>query len=106
EDPFHFGPEISVARRINDIYLGVLIWNGGVLRIDSDASLPLERIRVHGNTLLGDACLSQECIRQRCLAVVDVRDNCDVPNFHSSKKYAPMRGITSTVCIKKTGIAT
>ena len=61
-----------------------LIVNGGVLRHDGDPALALEIVAVHralGDALVGAerAALMEERIDQRGLAVVDVRDDGDVP---------------------------
>jgi hypothetical protein len=62
--------------------------DGGVLRQDGDAALPLERIRVH-HSFLNDlilakgAGLPQHFIDERRLAVIDVRNDSNVPDLHS-----------------------
>ena len=82
--------EVGVARRIDDVDLHAAIGDGGVLRQDGDALLALELVRVHGAVHQGlvgaeDAGLSQHEVDQRGLAVVDVRDDRDVPDLLSGK---------------------
>ena len=60
----------------------------GVLGENGDAALALERIRVH-DALLHDlilaerAGLAEHLVDERRLAVIDVRDDGDVTDFHS-----------------------
>ena len=83
EHPLHLRTEVRVAGGIDDIYLGVPIENGRILRIDGNPALELERVRVHRHALLGDARLPQKRIGKRGLPVVDVSYNCNISNFHS-----------------------
>ena len=81
---FHLAAEIRVARRVDDVDEDVLVVNGGVLRHDGDPALALEIVAVHralGDALVGAerAALMKERIDQCGLAVVDVRDDGDIP---------------------------
>ena len=82
--PLDLAAEIGVARRVDDVDQDVLVVDGRVLGQDRDAALALEVVVVHG--ALGDAlvraegaALMQQRIDERGLAVVDVRDDGDVP---------------------------
>jgi len=70
---------------VHDVDLGSLPPHGGILGEDGDASLPLQRIRVHdslGNLLVGSECtgLPEHLIHQRGLSMIDVGNDCQVPN--------------------------
>jgi hypothetical protein len=72
-----------VAGRIDDVDLRVVVEDRGILRQDGDAALPLEIVRVEdalGHRLIGtkDASLLENAVDQCRLAVVDVRDDCNV----------------------------
>ena len=80
--------EIGVARRVDDVDLGVVPPDGGVLGENRDAPLALERVRVH-HPLLNDliiskrARLAEHLVDEGRLSVVDVRDDSNVTDFHS-----------------------
>ncbi len=80
--------EIGVARRVDDVDLGAVPADGRVLGQNRDAPLALERVGVH-HALLHDliltkrARLAEHLVDERGLAVVDVRDDGDVADFHS-----------------------
>jgi hypothetical protein len=82
-----------VAGRVDDVYLGAFVGTSGVFGINSDAALALERVGVHRDALFGGACLAQQSIGQGGLAVVDVRDNSDVSDFHNLKMLTFVVGI-------------
>ena len=68
-----------------------LVGDGGVLREDRDALLALEIVRVHDPIVdLGvrveGVGLAQHGVDERGLAVVDVRDDCDVPEVFAGGK--------------------
>ena len=72
-----------MARRVDDVDLGIAIVDGGVLRKDGNAALTLKVVGVHHaiHDLLiftVDAALLEHLVDKRGLAVVDVRDNGDV----------------------------
>ena len=82
--PVHSPAEIGVARRVDDVDQEVFVVDGGVLGETRDATLAFEFVAVHG--ALGDALIDAERstlmkqrVNQRGLAVVDVRDDGDVP---------------------------
>ena len=83
EDTLHLAAEVGVARRVDDVDLGIAIVDGGVLRKDGNAALTLKVVGVHHaiHDLLiftVDAALLEHLVDKRGLAVVDVRDNGDV----------------------------
>ena len=83
QDALHLAAEISVAGSVDDIDLGVMIHDGGVLRQDGDTALTLKVVGVHHalvDNLVGaeDARLAQQLVDQRGLAVVDVSDDRDI----------------------------
>ena len=82
---FHLAAEVTVAGRIDDINSYSAIRNGGVFRQDGDAALPLELAGVHNAFHRGlapaeNATLPEHGVYQRGLAMVNVRDDGDVPN--------------------------
>ena len=84
QGPLHLAAEVGVAGRVDDVDLRVAVPDRGVLGEDRDALLALEIHRVHhalGDVLVGaeGARLPQHRVDQRRLAVVDVRDDGDVP---------------------------
>ena len=79
--------EVAVARRVDDVDLGVAEVDGRVLGQDRDAALALEVVRVHdalGDLLVGaeGAALAEQGVHERGLAVVDVGDDGDVAQLH------------------------
>ena len=81
----HLAAEVGVAGRVHDVDLHVLVVDGRVLRHDRDALLALEVDGIHdplGHVLVGaeDARLPQHGVHEGRLAVVDVRDDGDVPD--------------------------
>ena len=83
EDTLHLAAKVGVARRVDDVDLGIAIVDGGVLRKDGNAALTLKVVGVHYaiHDLLiftVDAALLEHLVDERGLAVVDVRDNGDV----------------------------
>ena len=83
QDALDLAAEIRVSRRVDDVDQDVLVVDGGVLRENRDAPLPLELVAVHGP--LGDPFVDPEDpglpehrVDERGLAVIDVRDDGDV----------------------------
>jgi hypothetical protein len=76
------GAEVGVPRGVDDVDLGALVEGTGVLGVDGDAALALDGVRVHGHTLLEHAGAAHDGVREGRLAVVDVRDDGDVADFH------------------------
>ena len=88
QDALHLAAEIGVAGRIDDIDLHAVVHDGRIFRENGDAALALEVVRVHdalGDVLIAaeNAALAQELVDQRRLAVVDMRDDRDVPEIFS-----------------------
>ena len=86
--PLDLPAEVGVARGVDDVELDVAVADRCVLGEDRDPLLALEVHRVHD--ALGDvgalakrAGLPQHRVDQRRLAVVDVGDDCDVPEVLS-----------------------
>ena len=80
-----FAAEITVARRVDDVDLDVVIVDAGGLRENRDAALALQIIRVHhalGNffVLSENPALTEHGVDQGGLSVVYVRKYCDVTN--------------------------
>ncbi len=81
-------PKSACPGRVDDVDLGAVPADGGVLGEDRDAALALERVRVH-HALLHDliiakrARLAEHLVHERRLAVIDVRDDSDVTDLHS-----------------------
>ena len=91
EDALDLAAEIGVARRVDDIDARALPDDRRRLGEDGDATLTLEIVRVHGalgNLLVvaEGAALFQQAVDQRCLAMVDVRDNRDVTDVHTNAR--------------------
>ena len=84
-DPFHLAAEIGVAGRVDDVDPDAAVGDRGVLGQDSNAPLPLQRVRVHNqgaHLLVGleDLALLQQRVDQGRLAMVDVRYDGQVAN--------------------------
>src|SRR5262249_52617507 len=86
ERALYFTAEIAVTRRIDDVDLGVVEEQRGVFRENGDAALAFQVVGVHhafDDFLIGaeNAALAQHGVDEGGLAVVDVRDDCDVANI-------------------------
>ncbi len=84
--------EVGVPGRVDDVDLGALVEDGGVLGQDGDAALALELVGVHdavddGLVLAKGAGLAQHLVDQRGLAVVDVGDDGDVADVGGVEGY-------------------
>ncbi len=82
---FDLAAKVAVAGRVHDVDLYVVIEDRGVLGQDRDAALPLQFVRVHDPldvVFVGAkrAALLQHGVHQRGLAVVHVRDDCNIAN--------------------------
>ena len=89
QDAFHLAAEIGVAGGVHDVDLHALPFHRRGLGEDGDPPLPLQVVAVHGafgHLLVGaeGAGLLQQVVHQGCLAMVDMRDDGDVANFHRS----------------------
>ena len=79
----HLAAEIGMSGGVDDVDLGILVHDSGVLGEDGDAALTLDVVRVHdtvGNCLIlaEYAALLEHLVHKRGLAVVDVGDDGDV----------------------------
>ena len=83
EHALDLAAEVGVARRVDDVDLGVAVADGDVLREDGDTALALLVVGVE-NTLRDLLVVSedvgglQKSVHERGLAVVDVGDDSDV----------------------------
>ena len=101
EDALDLAAEVGVARRIDDVDAGVVPLDRGRLGQDRDAALALQIVGVH--RALGDflvlaerAGLLQKAVDQRGFAMVDVRDDRDVAEFHLD--FQIQRALPSRYC--------
>ena len=83
QNALHLAAEIGVARGVHNVDLGVAVADGGVLRHNGDAPLPLQVAGVHNTVhhllvLPVHSPLLEHLIHQRGLAVVHVGDDGDV----------------------------
>ena len=83
QHPFHLAAEIGVPRGIDDVDMHTLVIDRQILGQDRDAPLLFQVVRIHDaldDVLVGreGACLLQQLIDKRGLAVVDVGDDGDV----------------------------
>ena len=90
EDTLDFAAEVRMARGVDDVDLDAVVHDGRVLREDRDAALALDIARIHDalSHLLIRAeymALLQHGIDQRRLAVVDVRNDCDIAELIISR---------------------
>src|SRR3984957_12073866 len=88
QDTLDLTAEIGVARRVDDVDLGVFPMHRGALGENGDAALALQIVGVHGALDLSlvvaiGAGLLQQFVDERGLAVVDVGDDSDVAKVHS-----------------------
>ena len=96
QDALDLAAEVGVARRVDDVDLRALPADGGVLGEDRDAPLALQRVGIH-HALLHDlvlakgAGLAEHLVDERRLAVIDVRDDGDVPDLHKLRKLITKR---------------
>ena len=98
ESPLDFSAEVGVARGIDDVYLDILVSHRRVLGKYCDSLLAFQIVGVeyaspHVLVLSKRAGLLQHMIDQGCLAVVNVRDDCNVSQFIVShnKKFFSIR---------------
>src|SRR3989344_4618681 len=87
------GAEVGVARRVDDVYFGAFVFDGGIFGINGDAALKLQSVGVHRYALNRNAGLAQQSVRESRLPMVDVRNNSDVPDFHTIKKARALRSL-------------
>ena len=83
ENTLYLTGEIGVSWGIYNIDFGVLIMYGRIFCKNGNAALTLNGIRVH-NALLNYlilaecTCLLEHLVNQRCLTVVNVRNDCNI----------------------------
>ena len=83
QDALDLTGEVRMSRGVHDVDLGILIMNRGVLCQNGNTALTLQVIAVHDalldNLIVTEcAALLEHLIDQCRLAVVDVRDNCNI----------------------------
>ena len=83
-----------MARGIDDVDLIVFIMDSGILGENGDAALAFEIAGVHHTVddrlvFAVHAALLEHLIDQRGLAVVNVRDDCNIPNFILRHTWRP-----------------
>ena len=99
-DPLDFAAEISMTWGIHDVDAITVPLKGGVLRANRNALLPLQIHRIHDaflDLLIGAERprLPQELIDQRCLAVVNVRNDGNVTDFIHFEAFSFCRATAS-----------
>ncbi|CAK0897721.1 unnamed protein product, partial [Prorocentrum cordatum] len=78
QNPLDLAAEVGVPRSVDDVDLDAFPINRRVLRKDGDAPLRLDLVTVHGSNAVILRGLGHERVRQRGLAVIDVRDDGNV----------------------------
>ena len=83
-----FAAEVGVAGGVHDVDMIILVLERSVLGADGDALFAFEIHRIHDAFLVGDgligaerAGLFEQAIHERRLAMINVRDDRDVPNM-------------------------
>ena len=89
QDPFDFATEVGVARGVDDVDAGIFPHHRGALGENGDAAFALQIIaieRAFGDVLVvaESAGLLQKLVNKRGLAMIDVRDDGDIADFHGS----------------------
>ena len=81
-----------MAGSIDNVYFCIFVKNRGVFGINGNAALLFEFVGVHAHVSGNHARLAQNGVREGRLAVVDVRDDCDVSYFHFVFQIKMRRG--------------
>ena len=86
QDALHLAGKVGVARRVDDVDLVILVVNRRILGENGDTALALEIAGVHHalhHSLIFTihAALLQHLVDQRRLAMVNVGNDGDIPNF-------------------------
>ena len=94
QDALHLAAEVSMARGVHNVDLGVAVLDGGVLGQDGDAPLTLQIVGVHDPlhrllVLAVHAALLEHLVHQGGLAVVHVGDNGYVSQFFVLQRKNP-----------------
>ena len=84
EDTLNLAGEVRMAGGIDNVDLYAVVHTGCVLRENGDSALTLECVAVHYSVayyliLAESSALLKHLIDQRCLAVVNVGDYCNIP---------------------------
>ena len=93
QDTLNFATEVSMARSIDDVDLGVAIGYCGILGQDGDSTFTLDVVGIHDTVLdvlvlTEYTALFKEFIYESCLTVIDVCNNCNVTNVVSGLKHS------------------
>ena len=90
KNALHFATEIGVARRVDDVDLGVVPADRRILGENGDSALFFKRIGIHHaffyDLIFAEgSSLTEHLVDEGGLPVVDVRDDGDITNLHSLK---------------------
>ena len=98
QDALHLAAEIGMAGRVHDIQAHALPFHRGAFGQDGDAALAFLVVGIHG--ALGHvlvfahrARLFEQLVHQGGLAVVDMRDDRDIADFHGIKSLSVWRAL-------------
>ena len=96
QNALHLAGEVGVTGGVHNVDLVILIVYGGVLGENGDSPLPLQVAGVHDPVhhrlvLAIHAALLEHLVHQGRLAVIDVGDDGDIPNFFLCHKVGPFR---------------
>ena len=85
QDALHLAAEVRVTRCVHNVDAAALIVDGRVLGKDGDAALAFQIARIHHALLhllvrAEHAALAEQAIHKRGLAVINMRDDCNVAN--------------------------
>jgi hypothetical protein len=80
QNPLHLSAKVGVTRGIHDVDLGSLPTDSRVLGKNGDASLPLQRVRIHHALLYllvgpKGSRLPEHLVHQGSLAMIDMGDD-------------------------------
>ena len=79
QDALHLAAEVRVTRCVHNVDAAALIVDGRVLGKDGDAALAFQIARIH-HALLHLLVRAEQAIHKRGLAVINMRDDCNVAN--------------------------
>jgi hypothetical protein len=103
----HLTAEVGVTGRVDDVQCRIAVAHGGVLREDRDAALAFLVHRVHHplrHLLMRreHAGLAQHGVYQRGLAVIDMRDDRDIPDVRAGRHQRLTLGSQRTTLRSRT----